>query len=323
MNIRHLPLLLICILGTIISSISYASEVDNWEMYAPVRFEDIQIYNGKLAITTSYTGLIIYDPVRDEFQQLTKINSELHSNFLSRLLVDSQNRLWVGTYDNGVAMLQNGNWIIYDTTITPFKNGVGNIKEGLNSSIWFLKYNQVIEFQNGEWIQHDSLLLNSPLDHFYDITFDSAGGFWAIGSPSNTIGYFNGNEWFEYTQYDSCHCFGSIEEINYSRNKLWVLTYSNGLFVLQDSIWTEYSRNTNHLIGQHYRDILLTSDSTCWVLSDSGLSYFDSYSWTNYSFINYGLNTDKYDPYKISALNDSIVVGYFNYSPQGIFIFEI
>ena len=329
MNIRHLPLLLTCILGTITASISHASEVDNWEFYARIYFTDIEEVNVKIYLATSVSCLLIYDNITGEFSQLTKVNSDIHSVYTTCLLSDTKNRLWVGTKDNGVAMRDKDNWMIYDTLSAPvFKNcKVLKIKEEPNGSIWFFtrvnrSVGRTIEFHNNKWTSYEFTQQNSPFEYLTDIAFDSTGGFWAIGSPSSVLGYFNGNKWFEYTQYDSCHCFRSIEEINYSRNKLWVLTYSNGLFVLQDSIWTEYSRNTNHLIGRYYRDMLLTSDSTCWVLSDSCLSYFDSYSWTNYSFINYGLNTDEYDPYKISALNDSIVVGYFNFYPQGIFIFD-
>ncbi|RKY57066.1 MAG: hypothetical protein DRP89_00155 [Candidatus Neomarinimicrobiota bacterium] len=335
MNIRHLPLLSICILGTITASISHASEVDKWEMYAPVGFTDIGVYNGRLFITTSRTGIIIYDPASDEFQQLTKINSKLHSNFHSKLLVDSQNRLWVGTYDNGVAMLQNGNWTIYDTTTTPFRNGIWNIKEGLNGSIWFLKYNQVIEFQNDEWILHDSLLLNSPLDHFYDITFDSSGGIWVYGDSiyyigdlmryEYLLGQYNGSKWRIYTEHDLGHYFGHIKKIQYSGNKLWVLTYNYGVSTLEDSIWTQYSHYPDQvLLGPDYRDMILTSDSTCWVLCSSGFSYFDGYSWINYPFEEYDSTYANLDPYKIKVAENGVLYGFINsgFWRNSIFTFD-
>ena len=65
-----------------------------------------------------YAGLVRYDG--NTFERL---DSTKGVNSISSLYVDNQNRLWIGTNDNGVAVMENGKFRFWDE-----KDGLGSSK---------------------------------------------------------------------------------------------------------------------------------------------------------------------------------------------------
>ena len=69
-----------------------------------------------------YAGLVRYDG--NTFERL---DSTSGVNSISSLYVDSQDRLWIGTNDNGVALMENGEFRFWDES-----DGLGSSKINKN-----------------------------------------------------------------------------------------------------------------------------------------------------------------------------------------------
>ena len=79
----------------------------------------------------SYSGLIRYDGNTFE-----RMDSTTGISSVVCLYVDSKNRLWIGTNDNGVAVLDNGVYTMYDTQDGLGSSSVRSITEDSKGTIY-------------------------------------------------------------------------------------------------------------------------------------------------------------------------------------------
>ncbi|MBO4421493.1 MAG: HD domain-containing protein [Lachnospiraceae bacterium] len=84
----------------------------------------------------SYSGLIRYDGNTFE-----RMDSTTGITSVVCLYVDSKNRLWIGTNDNGVAVMENGKYKIYDTADGLGSSSVRCITEDSNGTIYIASTN--------------------------------------------------------------------------------------------------------------------------------------------------------------------------------------
>lgn len=100
-----------------------------------------------------FDGVAKYDG--DEWFYFTYENSDLPSNTVYSVAVDSKNNIWVGTNGSGIAMFDGENWTVYNKsnselpddyifwiTIDRYDNKwIGMLKGGLSvfneSGVWF------------------------------------------------------------------------------------------------------------------------------------------------------------------------------------------
>lgn len=84
----------------------------------------------------SYSGLIRYDGNTFE-----RMDSTTGITSVVCLYVDSKNRLWIGTNDNGVAVMENGKYKIYDTADGLGSSSVRSITEDSKGTIYIASTN--------------------------------------------------------------------------------------------------------------------------------------------------------------------------------------
>ncbi|MBQ5932494.1 MAG: histidine kinase, partial [Lachnospiraceae bacterium] len=84
----------------------------------------------------SYSGLIRYDGNTFE-----RMDSTTGITSVVCLYVDSKNRLWIGTNDNGVAVMENGKYTVYDTSDGLGSSSVRSITEDSKGTIYIASTN--------------------------------------------------------------------------------------------------------------------------------------------------------------------------------------
>ena len=112
----------------------------------------------------SYSGLVKYDG--NNFERINSAETGITS--VVSLLADSKNRLWAGTNDNGLGVLEKGEWQIFNKQNGLPSLSVQSIVEDENGLIY-------LATTNGVAIVHEDMTISRPkaqeLDDLYVRSF--------------------------------------------------------------------------------------------------------------------------------------------------------
>lgn len=156
---------------------------------------------GNLWFATEFEGVVSYNPNNDQARQFraTDENGELIRHYLYSLLIDSQNRVWVGTGNSGLVQVnRNTGEYTYFTTDDGLPNdGVMGILEESKDKLWlstnfgisrfdlssnsFKNYDKSDGLQGNQFVPRNSLKLASG-----EMLFGGNNGFNRF-SPENII----------------------------------------------------------------------------------------------------------------------------------------
>ena len=257
---------------------------------------DVQVVfkdsNGTIWIGTKRNGLCKYNVASDSFEyypliqdvSVTDSSKALLSAYVRDIFEDSQNNLWIATWDGGLSKIT-------------FFNGDYSIKH----------------------YQHDP---NNPQsirsNSIYTVTQDEDGNIW-IGTRGGGLNKFDPNQddVFEYYQYDSTNVNSissdrpiCILESKSQKGKLWVGTYGAGfnLFDRESGKFTRFSEKDG-LPNDVVYGILEGSDNYLWISTNKGLAKFDpnTKAFSNYDVFD-GLQSNEFNAgayYKTQ--NDSLL----------------
>ncbi|MDA3894246.1 MAG: triple tyrosine motif-containing protein [Salinivirgaceae bacterium] len=229
---------------------------------------EIIIHKNKLWLPTDGAGIIICDLENESFSSISnnnKKNNLLYSNQIYSLVVDSQDIVWAGTFNEGVNILD------------PNQFKLNSAKTIENNALSFDGFSILSIFE------------------------DSKGRIW-LGTDGDGLFQLNTNG--QVLQYknepNNNNSLSSNRIICINEDSLGNIllgSYMGGLVVFdtQKQKFTRYLPNNNpHSIAStHVWDIFIDSDNRIWIgLLSSGLDQFDLETET---FIHYGPNTDNYN----------------------------
>jgi signal transduction histidine kinase/ligand-binding sensor domain-containing protein/DNA-binding response OmpR family regulator len=200
---------------------------------------------GMLWIGTD-VGLFKYNPSK-------KVTTELYKGSINSVFIDSKKRIWIGTSDDGVALLNRQNKLIQT-----FKNGgngtlindiIRDIEEDSKGNIWigtFLGLS-IVNGHNFSITNYNDL---RGLSHnsIYSILKDHQGTMW-LGTYFGGISYYNPDfDIYKWYRFDSQGSEGTGyrvigEMFEDKENNLWIATEGGGL--------DYYNRSTKEF--KHFR----------------------------------------------------------------------
>ncbi|MCF8241864.1 MAG: PEGA domain-containing protein [Melioribacteraceae bacterium] len=172
----------------------------------------------------------------------TRATSEIPSNYLTFVIVDHENKKWIGTMDAGVAVFDNKShtWQIFNETNSPLpSNQITKIFEDDLNRIWIGTTGGLVVIDNGVWDIYNSS--NTPMedDHVTDIEVDKDGLFWVLTHKGvvrtslvtwqyiRVLSIEVGGNWLTTLTVDH-------------QNNIWIGTYVDGILKYDRSIWTLY-----------------------------------------------------------------------------------
>lgn len=253
--------------------------------------------NGDLWIGTEGGGLNFYDQEKDAFeyyQLQTGGNNGLKSNNVKKLLLDGEN-LWIGTFQGGLSLFD-----IKEKTFQHFQNDPQNLNSlsgnnvyGLykeDDKLWVLTYGKGLNVLDLKENKFHRFRIN-PNDK-NSISSDLVRTFLATQDQQYWIGTEKGLNKVIKDPVGLPLRFETLlpEERVYVleeslEQKIWVGTFSNGLFYLNPSNGTmEHFTMVDGLPGNSIFGIIEVSDQELWLSTDNGLSKFD---YTKKTFTNY------------------------------------
>ena len=228
----------------------------------------LQTKDGYIWIAT-YSGLLRFDG-KTVKQYSHSLDGDFPSDTVMTIFEDSKNRLWIGTNDVGLVLMENGEFTIIgrneglgsNTVRDIEEDPVGNIVVATTHGIYRVdkdkKVKQVNTIGLGDYV------INS-------IAIQADGVIWAVSNYG--IAYYIDSEGsHNLNTYSGIEAPVSVDVID---NKVYIGTSSNTIYVCEKikEIVVVSTLNTDKLQGiQHvYQD----SNNHLWVCADNGIGYFE------------------------------------------------
>ena len=292
--------------------------------------------NGDIWVGTDGGGLYLWQLAYNYFMPYdasTNNKDKVGSSILSLLLNRKKDRLWIGTYDKGVASLKvstgeityyHADKINSNSVYALLEDKRGNIWIGTNGggvSVLNPVTKELKHFQNEP---NKASLGNNFIRAFYE---DVQGDIW-IGTYSGGISVLNPST-NKFTQYNSFNS-NLQSEIIYSiygdtKNNIWVGTKGGGLLL--------FDRNKNNfraitenqgLASSVVNSIVEDRQHNLWIGTDNGLSRFSptSKALKNYTVVN-GLQSNEFIPGSAFRTSKGDMLfgglnGFNNFDPKAI-----
>jgi len=270
----------------------------------------VQDRSKKLWITMDGGGVDIYDPKKNKFTHVnsddTSAFSGITSNYLECIFVDSQENLWIGSWDKGIFLLEKGseefiNYTIDNTKGNLASNTVLSITEDKKGIIWlgtFYKglhsYNPItkkIKHYNSQPFEENDLAASDMrkviVDSYENIWVGTTRGlFKIIKKNENDIAIISMKD-------KMSKAFNNVKSANHilslyeSENTkyIWIGTKGAGLcrYNTETEKFTWFNK-INGLSEENITGIIGSLDGNLWVSGNSGIFKYNS---SNSSFTNY------------------------------------
>ncbi|MBX0333534.1 hypothetical protein K3G39_09810 [Pontibacter sp. HSC-14F20] len=176
----------------------------------------LQDHKGQLWVAT-LGGLSRFDG--STFHTYTKRDG-MSSNSISCLLLDSRNRIWIGTTDKGLMLFTGNSFYVYDLEAGLPPGGIYSITEDNQGTIWAASDSGVYSLAKNRFAQHTDL----PAIRYNDILFTATNELWA-GSDSQGLYRLNAKGISNYTVANSELPYNSINALDQSPDgTIWIGT---------------------------------------------------------------------------------------------------
>lgn len=178
----------------------------------------LQDNKGQLWVAT-LGGLSRFDG--SAFHTYTKRDG-MSSNSIRCLLLDSRQRIWIGTTDRGLMVLNGDSFDVYDQEAGLPPGGVHSIAEDNQGIIWAATDSGVYSLTKDRFVRHTGL----PPVRYNDLLFTATNELWA-GSNSQGVYRINAKGTSNYTAANSALNDNSINALDQSPDgTIWIGTAS-------------------------------------------------------------------------------------------------
>lgn len=179
-------------------------------------------------------------------------NSKISDNYVTEIVFDNDNTLWVGTY-SGLNSFDGKNWKHYTSSNSALKaNIIYCLAVDSENKKWIGTPNGLFVYENQQW-QDLSYILPDP--YVKDIKIDSKKQIW-IGTLRGLVKYYKGNtQVFNSGNSGLIDDFVTCLEVD-NENKIWVGSVDKGISIYDDNNgWINFSVNDIDISGKYVKYI--------------------------------------------------------------------
>jgi len=263
--------------------------------------------------TAGNAAVIKYDGTT--FTTYTGKNTGLTGMFNDDIFIDSDDRAWFASNDNGgINVFDCPLWQDYNqynaglwpSPIDYTSSGSG-ITEDSEGDIWMVYSGVaggVVQIPDGNindpssWFTWNNVNSGISLQFLKRAAGDHSGKVWFGYEGACSVASYDHatNEWTNYNLYSlgqiTCGAGSSIRSIRVDAlNNVWVCGDA-GIAKYDQSTWTFYSYLNTTMEQGLIMDIAFDADGNKWVATEHGLYKFDDVEWTHYNTSNSGLIGD-------------------------------
>jgi ligand-binding sensor domain-containing protein len=206
--------------------------------------------------------IAFYDNISLKWKSIKKVRNAIC------LFNDSKNRLWVGTWGNGIFVLDKGNWKNYTKKDGIPSNEIMTITE-FNGHIWFGSKNDgafYLDEEKNQWVrkdEHSSKLINNSICSFASNENCLWIGTWGGVSKLDKTGL-----WESFTTWGDRLSDNFVRVIKLYKNKIFFGT-DKGLTIYDGKKWIKLNKN-NGLPSNKILSLEI-SKNYVWIGTDNGL----------------------------------------------------
>lgn len=242
-----------------------------------------------IIILIAYISFNTLEAKAQQWVVYNTFNSQIPSNGIRCIEIDSNNTKWIGT-GSGLVRIAGNNWTIFDTTNSKLPRTIifSLALEG-RDIIWIGTSNALYRFDGSIWKKYDSTNSVIPRGTIWNILVKDH--FKWLCTTLGGLGKFNDSSWTVYNTSNSGLTENWIECIAIDTNNIkWIGMHSKGMFKFNDTNWVNFNTlnsplrssvininvdNTNKKwISDGYLKTFRDSDST-WFIFDSTNAIFN------------------------------------------------
>lgn len=201
----------------------------------------------------------------------------LEDNAAYTLLIESDNTLWVGTWD-GLARFKDQEWSVFPVENEEWFRDVNVINiDNQGNYLFGTSYNGIYQWDGFEWTQSAHLQKIRGVD---DILAAPNGDLW-FASMYNGVYSYDGNILKSYKA--ASGLLGNDYPFTLAINPegvVWAGSF-HGVSYFDGNHWNSYSENDG-LLGEVH-DMVVDQQGTVWAGTNLGLYCFDGKRWTGYT----------------------------------------
>ena len=270
-------------------------------------------------------GILKFDG--QSWEVFTHENSGLSSQWIESLTIDSQDNVWVATWDKGIFKYDGTTWVNYDTTTSDMlANRITTIYVDKGDRVWFTYWPLVNEvggvgcFDGSNLYHYESSNSGLPTNRIEALAFDCSGNAWLGAERSHCYDWvivrFDGADWFTYDESNTGIQFHTIHDLAFDKQgNLWV---AEGWVHKFDGFqWTTYDTSNSPISQWGVRAIAIDIDGTKWFTSRRMVISFDDSVWTVYTGENSGLTIQDITAIAIDSKGNKWIGGRPTQKTQG------
>ena len=223
--------------------------------------------DGMYWVTGWQHGAWKYDP--SSIRNLT-VNDSIPRFRMSKMIVDSDQTLWVATGGGGILEIKNEKLIkVYTMQDGLRSNVIQDLSMDNYGNLW-VATNRGISMFNGKSFKNYTESDGIPAENVDGICVDKSGIVWFI-SPKGLTSY-DGNEFITYDESNGINIRNSNNDndlIATSNGELVIGQYGDGVTIFKDGIGRVLTEEDG-LTDQRAHDIASDSEGNIWVATDGG-----------------------------------------------------
>lgn len=232
--------------------------------------------DGDVLWVASKGGLVKWDRASDEKTFYNTLNSGLPSDKVEAIAVNGDGSIWIGTYDQGIALFDGTDWTTYNSENSNMPAGsIYDIELDENGDLWFGVSIELVKFDGQDFTTYtipayafaSTITVRSSTDIEFAWDVDHSNG-------TDQMFRFDGNT---ITADNSLGRSGIYRLYTDSQARTWAC-YKGGIARRNGSSWIYYDSTTiPHLNGQVMS--LAEYNNRFYVGTEKGLYTFDGQYW--------------------------------------------
>jgi hypothetical protein len=191
--------------------------------------------------------------------------------------------VWVAHFQ-GASHFDGTSWTTYpmeDLTAGASAAIVEGIAAGPDGKAWVLTSNAIAGFDGSSWQVFAEGQGFAEMVFFNALAVDEQGNPWV--SYSQSVATYDGQTWNEFKNSK----LGAVEDLAVDpQGRVWVGTFADGVFVLENGQWSSYNTGNSDLSSNHVRAIAVDNAGRAWLGTTWGLNIFDGQAWQTYRMHN-------------------------------------
>ena len=223
-------------------------------------------------------------------------NSNLPTNYLSKIRVDNSNNKWITTTNYGLIKYDGSIFTVYNIKNSGIpSNSINDIFFDGNI-VWVGTDHGLGSFDGSNWKVYNSANSQIPNDYISAVAIDHNKNLWA-GTEAGLL-KFDGVTFEVYNRSNSGISSDIISALAVDQNNaLWIGTWGGGISKLDNLTWNVYTSYNSKLLDNYVSFIKTDNAGMIWAGTGSinildhgisGLSYFRNSTWYNMTRYNSG-----------------------------------